>query len=160
MEVELPESQLLLQRLLGQVLFYPPNVAGWPGGKTWIDSSSLMTRMRIPQLLNDVDDLNIAPKDDDDQMMGRMDKNNVAKGKNAMMGNKPLKADIDWSLLVNSLESVKREKLLPTLQSALLQTQPKYDSAVMNSFIDSSSKEKYIKSATMHIMSAPEYQMC
>lgn len=160
MELEIPESQLLLQRLLGQVLFYPPNVAGWPGGKSWIDSSSLMTRMRIPQLLNDVDDLNIAPKDDDDQMMGRMDRNNAAMGKNAMMRNKPLKADIDWSLLVKSLDSVQREKLLSTLQTALLQTKPAYGSAVMNSFIDSSSREKYIKSATIHIMSAPEYQMC
>ena len=36
------EVQLLYQRLLGQVLFYPPNVAGWPGGRNWIDSSSLM----------------------------------------------------------------------------------------------------------------------
>src|SRR5690606_16425929 len=48
MEVQNEEAFLLLQRLLGQVLFYPPNVAGWPGGKTWIDSSSLMMRMRLP----------------------------------------------------------------------------------------------------------------
>ena len=49
------EALLLLQRTLGQILFYPPNVAGWPGGRSWIDSSSLMMRMRIPQMLNDLD---------------------------------------------------------------------------------------------------------
>jgi uncharacterized protein (DUF1800 family) len=49
MQADNEESLLLIQRILGQLLFYPPNVAGWPGGKAWIDSSSLMMRMRIPQ---------------------------------------------------------------------------------------------------------------
>ncbi len=73
MKLENEEALMVLQRVLGQMLFYPPNVAGWPGGKTWIDSSSLMMRMRIPQLINDSDEMNVKPKDDDDQMMGRRD---------------------------------------------------------------------------------------
>ena len=32
---------------MGQVLFYPPNVAGWPGGNTWINSSALLTRLNF-----------------------------------------------------------------------------------------------------------------
>lgn len=40
-----------LQKLLGQQLFYPPNVAGWPGGLTYIDTSTLMLRMKTPSLL-------------------------------------------------------------------------------------------------------------
>ena len=40
MKLENEEALMLLQRVLGQLLFYPPNVAGWPGGKAWIDSSS------------------------------------------------------------------------------------------------------------------------
>jgi uncharacterized protein (DUF1800 family) len=32
--------------LLGQMLLYPPNVAGWPSGKVWIDSSTLLLRCR------------------------------------------------------------------------------------------------------------------
>lgn len=43
-----PNVMLRLQRSLGQALFYPPNVAGWPGGQKWIDSSSLMARMKMP----------------------------------------------------------------------------------------------------------------
>src|SRR5690606_21155468 len=65
MQLQNEDSLLLLQRLLGQVLFYPPNVAGWPGGKSWIDSSSLMMRMRLPMLINDMDDFNVKLKDDD-----------------------------------------------------------------------------------------------
>lgn len=29
---------------LGQVLFYPPNVAGWPGGRAWINPATLLAR--------------------------------------------------------------------------------------------------------------------
>ena len=54
MELDKPEMQLLFQRALGQILFYPPNVAGWPGGKNWIDSSALMLRMRLPQILTNM----------------------------------------------------------------------------------------------------------
>jgi uncharacterized protein (DUF1800 family) len=32
---------------MGQVLFYPPNVAGWPGGSSWINSSTLLTRINF-----------------------------------------------------------------------------------------------------------------
>ncbi|HMP92401.1 MAG TPA: DUF1800 domain-containing protein, partial [Phnomibacter sp.] len=42
MQIANPEIQLLLQRSLGQVLFYPPNVAGWPGVTNWIDGNSLL----------------------------------------------------------------------------------------------------------------------
>jgi hypothetical protein len=44
-----PKTILNLQKALGQVLFFPPNVAGWKGGNTWIDSSSLLLRLSIPQ---------------------------------------------------------------------------------------------------------------
>jgi len=32
---------------MGQVLFYPPNVAGWPAGTAWINSSTLLTRLNF-----------------------------------------------------------------------------------------------------------------
>lgn len=32
---------------LGQVLFDPPNVAGWPGGEQWIDATTLLGRRRF-----------------------------------------------------------------------------------------------------------------
>ena len=57
MEMQNPMVQLVLERLLGQVLFSPPNVAGWPGGKHWIDSSSLMLRMQVPQIICQSDSL-------------------------------------------------------------------------------------------------------
>lgn len=32
---------------LGQGLFYPPNVKGWDGGRTWINSSTLLGRANM-----------------------------------------------------------------------------------------------------------------
>ena len=32
---------------MGQMLFYPPNVAGWPAGTSWINSSTLLTRLNF-----------------------------------------------------------------------------------------------------------------
>jgi len=32
---------------MGQLLFYPPNVAGWPAGTSWINSSTLLTRLNF-----------------------------------------------------------------------------------------------------------------
>ena len=38
---------LLAQRSMGQVLYSPPSVAGWPTGRNWIDSSSLLYRQNL-----------------------------------------------------------------------------------------------------------------
>lgn len=50
-----PAGWLLLQRNFTQVMFYPPSVAGWPKGKEWIDSSSLVNRMKLPSVLLGMD---------------------------------------------------------------------------------------------------------
>ena len=164
MKLENEEALMLLQRVLGQLLFYPPNVAGWPGGKAWIDSSSLMTRMRIPQMLNDKDEMNVKPKDDDDTMMGRKnDKNEDAKIKgNKQMGKmgKPILVNIDWSKYVKNFENVQRENLLEGLNKTLLLAKSNVSSELIKKFSDESGRENFIKSATIQIMSTPEYQLC
>lgn len=40
-----------LLRQLGQDLFAPPNVRGWPGGEQWINSSSLLLRQQFVERL-------------------------------------------------------------------------------------------------------------
>ncbi|QHE92825.1 DUF1800 family protein [Pandoraea fibrosis] len=43
------DPQMLAQqmRVLGQDLFRPPNVKGWPGGDAWIDSTTLLARKQF-----------------------------------------------------------------------------------------------------------------
>lgn len=38
-------------RELGQMLFFPPNVKGWSGGRTWIDSATLLGRANLVRSL-------------------------------------------------------------------------------------------------------------
>jgi uncharacterized protein (DUF1800 family) len=161
MKLENEEALLLVQRLLGQVLFYPPNVAGWPGGKSWIDSSTLMVRMRIPQMINDQDDIRLKPKDDDDVMGGLTDKGepNVNMKRAGGKADRPINATIDWNSFTKNFEKIPRESLVKELSSALLQTQMKVNPEIIKTSADGSSRESFIRSAAMQIMSTPEYQI-
>jgi len=144
------------------MLFYPPNVAGWPGGKTWIDSSTLMMRMRIPQLINDRDEFNVKPKTDDDQMMGLNDDEIKQKSGGKQMGRvgRPINAEIDWSKYLSFYDKVAREELVNDISGILLQTKKAVGADVINQYTDSASRESVIKTATIQIMSTPEYQLC
>ena len=157
MELENPESQLLLQRLLGQLLFYPPNVAGWPGGTNWIDSSSLMLRLRIPQLVYAADELTVKPKDDDDQMMGMKSRELKKMGK---LGGQLVGAQIDWNLYIKKYDAVPREQLVKTIADKLLQIPSGVTEETLKKHTDASTRENFIKTATIQLMSTPEYQLC
>ena len=50
----LPLTRVL--RVLGQDLFSPPNVKGWPGGEAWINSSTLLARRQFLERLFRVDE--------------------------------------------------------------------------------------------------------
>jgi uncharacterized protein (DUF1800 family) len=43
-EVEDPAPFSVVMRQLGQDLFGPPNVKGWPGGETWLNTTTLLAR--------------------------------------------------------------------------------------------------------------------
>ncbi|MBP6430543.1 MAG: DUF1800 domain-containing protein [Ferruginibacter sp.] len=157
MEMNNDQSQLLFQRTLGQVLFYPPNVAGWPGGKAWIDSSTLMLRLRIPQILTANEVVNIRPKDDDDVMMGQMMEAKMKKIKEVTKGGVGV---VDWNLVNKVYATTSRENLLNKIGDTLLQTKSKVSTNVLTKHINNESRENYIKSAIVNIMSTPEYQLC
>jgi len=155
------EALIVVQRLLGQMLFYPPNVAGWPGGRTWIDSSTLMLRMRIPQLINDKDEMNMTPKDDDDQIMGNKNEAVVnTKNKTGAKGTKAIHASVDWQLYLKHFDKTSREKLINSMAGILLQTKTAVDAEIIKQYTDESGRNSFIQSATIQIMSTPEYQLC
>ncbi|HEY0679972.1 MAG TPA: DUF1800 domain-containing protein [Chitinophagaceae bacterium] len=171
MELENEEVQLLVQRLLGQVLFYPPNVAGWPGGRNWIDSSSLMFRLRLPQLIHDSDEIRLSPKADDDQMMGMKDQDTKKKAAKAGGNNKgekavnrvmrqQIQASINWAPYVKRFEKTPKEKLVGELSKTLLQIPSSLKDQLVMQHADTSSRESFIKTATIQLMATPEYQLC
>ena len=140
MSVENPKSLIIFQKLLGQMLLFPPNVAGWPHGKAWIDSSTLMLRLKIPQIWSGIISLDYAPKDDDDMNMGlqkMLPKN--------LQGN----FKIDW-------ESVSKILKNENLEDVLLQSKKSIPENVINEF----ELEDEFKSRVIALMSTPEYQLC
>lgn len=50
-KIDVRAQRALVQ--MGQVLFYPPNVAGWPGGANWLTSQTMIARQNfIASLVN------------------------------------------------------------------------------------------------------------
>ena len=141
MQLEKPENLIVYQKLLGQMLLYPPNVAGWPSGNSWIDSSTLMLRLQIPQIWSGLRPLELEAKTDDDVEMGL--KNNQMRNK----GFKNPNIIIDWNLV----ESTFKNK---NISDYLLQTKSSNEK-IIDQFSDSSLKLKII-----NVMSTPEFQLC
>lgn len=54
LQVDLPPQPRILlaaTRAMGQMIFFPPNVKGWDGGQTWINSTTLLTRYNFANAL-------------------------------------------------------------------------------------------------------------
>lgn len=151
MEIENEEIQLVIQKSLGQILFYPPNVAGWPGGKTWIDGSSLLLRMRLPQMINTGEEFEIGLKTDDDTEMGQARK--ITQALNRFS----LRAQIDWGQVLKPFADSLTGKPIEVFCANLLQTKQLPDTALINQLVKESTDPKL---KIIAIMSLPEYQLC
>lgn len=144
------EHVLYIQKVLGQVLFYPPNVAGWPGGRNWIDSSSLLFRMQLPYIMAGVATPKVKAKESGDVN----DQTVKKKGENA-------KIKVDWDKWASRFGKISDEKLLTFLSAELLAVQPK--PSVMTLISDKNKdipdRTERIRRLTLSIMSLPEYQI-
>jgi uncharacterized protein (DUF1800 family) len=151
MELADPESQLVLQKALGQILFYPPNVAGWPGGRNWIDSSSLMLRLRIPQLLYTNQDLDVRGKTDDDQQMGEAAKGQMRR----------LSAIMDWQPAMDLFAKTPDNELIKKMADFLWAVPTKnLPLEVLQKNTDRSSRAALLQTSMVQLMATPEYQLC
>ena len=135
------DGLIQIQRALGQVLCLPPNVAGWPGGQDWIDSSTLMIRLGLAGWVLNAAEITAEGKDDDDTDMG-MRKRRAANNKM-----KKIQANCDWNAWESKFKLLSKESLC----GYLLQT-PEVN---VNRF-DFSSLSK----ATFQLIKSPEYQLC
>jgi uncharacterized protein (DUF1800 family) len=71
------------EQQLGQILFMPPNVAGWDWGQAWINTNTLLTRYNLAGFLTkgvSKDDANNQNGDDSMEMMERMKIKGMAGG--------------------------------------------------------------------------------
>lgn len=136
------QNLIQYQQLLGQMLLYPPNVAGWPSGKAWIDSSSLLLRMQLPQIWSGLRPMDYKAKENDDLDMGQKNRSALEKVY------KNPKIDINWK----QIEEVFAGK---NIADYLLQIQNRQNDKTISSFSDQS-----VKINIIDWMSTPEYQLC
>lgn len=141
MTIQNPENLIVYQKLLGQMLLYPPNVAGWPSGKSWIDSSTLMLRLQIPQIWSGLRPLEVAPRQDDDIDMGMKSREAMKKSfKNPNI-------EIDWAKVEKAFNKKDCEDFL-------LSNPENLNMKTVQNFSDNSLKMNII-----NLMSTPEYQL-
>jgi hypothetical protein len=147
---------MITQNLLGQQLFNPPNVAGWKGGKAWIDSSSLLLRMRMPLVMFGYMDGDEQGKDDYEDMalMGKAEKRKMKENKNKFV------CKADFVKLSGAYTETDTDKLTTALLNSFLQTDiSTAQQKVLMEFTDKGGKQKQVQSQVIHIMAMPEYQL-
>ncbi|MEO6884333.1 MAG: DUF1800 domain-containing protein [Bacteroidia bacterium] len=145
-----PKVLLYMQRLLGQVLFYPPNVSGWKGGKSWIDSSSLMFRIKLASIVLNSGIINMEVKNDmPEDFMMMMEQEHKIQQK----VQKKVQTIVDWNSFLNTLPAnISQKELIAFILMPDL-------SKNMEQLLDPFSKEK-IKDITIQLLSTPQYQLC
>jgi uncharacterized protein (DUF1800 family) len=144
------ESQLIIQKVLGQILFYPPNVAGWKEGKSWIDSSTLLFRLMLPSVLAKAANLDMQLKED-----GDVNTAFFAKKKRI-----EIKANLNFGNFQQVFGNTKTKDLIANLSDYLLQTEIlSPNKALLESKIDGSLQENSLKTLVLAFLSLPEFQM-
>src|SRR5690606_8868823 len=145
-EYEDPRVLLRFQQALGQMLFYPPNVAGWAGGKEFIDSSSLMLRLKIPSTVvnNGVIEFDGKP-DPDDQAFIALQKRETIKVAQRV------KAKVNWDKFADQIPTD-----IDTNSLAWFLLQPRGKRTMLDKISDTAD----LKTKVVQILSTPEYQLC
>jgi uncharacterized protein (DUF1800 family) len=139
-----PTELIKIQRLLGQFLLQPPNVAGWEGGKAWITSNTILLRLKTPSLLLNNGLISVKNKDDINDR--------YSEAYNKRVKRQFFKVSADW----NSFDQVYKNRSFNELKNQLIQVEIKADTEL---FIDNLSHTS-IRNNCIQLMSLPEYQMC
>jgi len=100
--------------------------------------------------------MDIMPKVDDDVQGGMMEMA-AKKIKEVTRGGTE---KIDWVLAAKIFEATSREKLLQKIADTVLQTKGHVPDTLLEKYLNNASRENFIKSAIINLMSTPEYQLC
>ncbi|WP_299668276.1 DUF1800 domain-containing protein [uncultured Polaribacter sp.] len=142
---ERPKQVLLIQRLLGQELMRPPNVAGWKTGRYWIDSNTLVRRLRLPSILLNNAAITYADTGDEETMLTDL-KSKKLKRKAF------IKTKTDWNSFEKNYAKLSNKELISFVLTSKINPETK------NLLL----KNRHIpkKDFCIQLLSIPEYQLC
>lgn len=143
-----PQPQVFIQRTLGQLLLYPPNVAGWAGGRNWIDSSSLLFRMKLPDYIFKNANVAVQAKEDGDVNVQPFER----KG-----GNK-FTTQVDWAGFEAAFAKTTPAQLPDALATCLLPWPLTPDQRTL--LTQPAGATNPIRQMATTMMSFPEFQLC
>jgi uncharacterized protein (DUF1800 family) len=134
-----------IQRLLGQVLLDPPNVAGWKGGRNWIDSNTIILRLKLPSILLSNAEISIKEKGAFEDSFEKYHASNKNQKNFA-------KVTVDWDFFEESFKNISFDEM----KSLFLITAPNEGTETYLDHLSKSSKKEFC----IQLMSLPEYQIC
>jgi uncharacterized protein (DUF1800 family) len=156
LERELPPPFICfgLTRNLGQDLFAPPNVKGWDGGLSWINTNTLLARYNEAATLVQGDLSGVAGA-------AMANRPNVSQAIARRMQTARL-GPVDVEKLFTETERSDKEALIAALEKRLLQSKlkPKQEK-VLRDYLDSRGDldRETVLNAIRLVMSTPEYQL-
>jgi len=142
---EIDHDLLKIQKLLGQTLLDPPNVAGWKGDKAWIDANTIMIRLKLPSVILN----NAMISLDENGGFKSSFRAEYFKRNNAKL---PFKTLPDWETFSENFKSIKTEDL----KAYLIQGNMNKGTEDYLETLSKTSKQEYC----IQLMSLPECQMC
>ncbi|ARV15894.1 DUF1800 domain-containing protein [Polaribacter sp. SA4-12] len=144
-KIEKPKQILLVQKLLGQVLISQPNVAGWQTGRNWIDSNTIVTRLRLPSVLLNNAEIAYSEKGDEETMITNFKKRKLRR-------NAFIKVTADWSSFEENYKNESNKELV----HLIITSKVNKGTAEMLERNQQLSKRDFV----VQLMSLPEYQLC
>jgi len=140
------KKQLLyLQKIMGQTLLYPPNVAGWKQDRYWIDSNTLMIRMKLAALLLNNAIINIDIK-------GEFEDSFEVYYAQERKKNQFLKVASNWDNFDKTYGTLSQD----VLKSLLIVSKIDKDTEQFLEGLSTKDNKEYM----IQLMSLPEYQLC
>ncbi|MBU2937920.1 DUF1800 domain-containing protein [Lacinutrix sp. C3R15] len=138
------EELIKIQTILNQRLLYPPDVAGWKGGKNWINTNSILVRVKLPSMILERESFTIQPKGNfTDQFKLVYVKNKYQE---------KLNVSVDWKTYKKQVKKIASNDLL----FALVLCEINLGTQNYLKTLGKLTKKKNLAK----IMSLPEYQMC
>ena len=123
----------------------PPNVAGWKGGKTWIDSNTIVTRLRLPSVLLNNAEITYSDKGDlEDEVRSFSEKR--------LRRRTFIKATPNWTSFENNFPAQSNKELIKHILV----------SPINKGTLDVLENSALVATQDfcVQLMSLPEYQLC
>ncbi|MDB5234601.1 MAG: hypothetical protein JWR44_1594, partial [Hymenobacter sp.] len=141
------------QKALGQTLFQPPNVAGWPGGRNWIDSSSLLLRLQLPAVLFKNAEFAVALKQDENDIAPNLTKaqRTVRPGAGARLPLAPLQQLLGATPVAQQPERLSQFLLQASIRPENLQ--------LVQQAAQQKEPAEALRATLVSLLSLPEYQL-